>query len=84
MKGFVGFLLALALIGAAVAGGVALERKHAEGSFLYPWESASRKSSSSEKGSTGTKSYSSESDPESSSKRLSGADPDDGFVLAFD
>ncbi len=84
MKGFVGFLLALALIGAAVAGGVALERKHAEGKFLYPWESTSQKSSSSEKSSTRTKSYSSESDPESSSRRLSGAKLADGFVLAID
>ncbi len=39
MKGLVGFILAIALLGAAVAGGIALEKKHSEGAFNYPWES---------------------------------------------
>lgn len=41
MKGFIGGALVLLLIAGAIAGGVALERMHADGQISYPWESAS-------------------------------------------
>ena len=39
MKGLVGFILAIALLGAAVAVGIARETKHSEGACNFPWES---------------------------------------------
>lgn len=47
MKGFFGALFALLLVGAAVAAGVMMEKKHSEGAFSYPWEKTSQSSSAS-------------------------------------